>query len=83
MARTPEEEAARADRRDKRGKTLRKLRRLRGDLRAWVATPASNAAQRDRNMADLNAAVLALIQRVNLLEGGDAVDADDLTDPGV
>jgi hypothetical protein len=83
MARTPQEEAARADRRDKRGKTLRKLRRLRADVRAWVANPPANNAQRDRMLADLANAVLALNQRVNLIEGGDAVDVDDLADPGV
>ena len=69
------------DERDKLDRTRRKLRRLRGVLRAWIATPPANNAQRDRMAADLANAVLALTQRLNLLEG--KADTDDLTDPGV
>lgn len=69
------------DERDKLGKAARKYNRLRGDLRAWVATPPANNAQRDRMLADLAAATLALGQQINLLRGD--VDPTDLEDPGV
>lgn len=69
------------DERDKLSKASRKFRRLRGDLRDWVATPPANNAQRDRMLADLAAATLALGQQINLLRGD--VDPTDLEDPGV
>jgi len=68
------------DERDKLKKAARKFRRLRGDLRTWVATPPANNAQRDRMLADLAAATLALGQQINLLRGD--VDPADLEDPG-
>lgn len=68
------------DERDKLKQATRKYRRLRGDLRAWVATPPANNAQRDRMLADLAAAVLTLGQQINLLRGD--VDSTDLEDPG-
>ncbi len=69
------------DERDKLDKTRRKLRRLRGDVKAWVGTAPANNNQRDKRIDDLANAVLALTQRLNLLEG--TTDADDLVDPGV
>lgn len=46
-----------------------------------VDTPPANNAQRDRMLADLAAATLALGQQINLLRGD--VDPTDLEDPGV
>lgn len=69
------------DERDKLDKTRTKIRRLRGDLKAWKATPPVNNNQRDRMLDDHNEMLLAVVQRLNLLEG--KVDADDLVNPGV
>ena len=68
------------DERDKLDKTRAKIRRLRGDLKAWKATPPANNNQRDRMLDDHNETLLALVQRLNLLEG--KTDPDDLDDPG-
>ena len=59
---------------------LEQLRRLRGDVKAWVGTAPANNNQRDKRIDDLANVVLALTQRLNLLEG--TTDADDLVDPG-
>lgn len=68
------------DERDRLDKTRRKLKRLRTDVKGWVGTTPANNNQRDRRIDDLGNAVLALNQRLNLLEG--KTDADDLLDPG-
>lgn len=49
--------------------------------KTWQQIADENNAQRDRMLADLAAATLALGQQINLLRGD--VDVTDLEDPGV
>lgn len=68
------------DERDKLGKVRDKISRRRPALKAWKQTPPANNAQRDRMLDDHNEMLLAVVQRLNLLEG--KVEAEDLIDPG-
>lgn len=81
MPRTPEEEIDRANRRDKHDKAKRVLRDKVIDLKAWLKVPPVTNSQRDKMAADTAKAVVVLNQRVNLLEGGNAVKLEDLVDP--